>query len=93
MQVREAWGLMLSEIPGVGNLLSDAILRAYPTPISLWSAYRAAIIAAMQRNGDAVAAANGMLVGLTVSQGIRKVTARESALVYRSLFSNGWQVA
>lgn len=72
---------------GVGADLAEAILRTYPTPLSLRTAYEAAMKGAAP--GQAISAAQRLLEGICVSPA-RKIGAQQSAKVFDSLFAAGW---
>ncbi|KAK9831459.1 hypothetical protein WJX81_007468 [Elliptochloris bilobata] len=92
LTVRDVWGLMLTSLPGVGSELAEAVLRAYPTPLSLWRAYAAAQSAASAAGQPAGPAAAAVLAGLPVSAH-RKVSPAQAAKVFGGLFACGWQAA
>jgi hypothetical protein len=64
----------------------DAILRVYPTPLSLFRAYEDAAARAQAEGRDPVAAAQAVLQGIHISPG-RGITLRQSALVHGQLFA------
>lgn len=72
---------------GVGADLAEAILGVYPTPLSLKTAYEAAMKGAPQ--GQAVTAAQRLLEGIRVSPA-RKIGAQQSGRVFDTLFAAGW---
>lgn len=78
-------------MPGIGPDAAEAVLVHYPTPKSLWLAYRQCIQAALAAGADAVAAAQGMLSGSRA--GARIVGPAKSKSVYDNLFANGWNLA
>ena len=73
--------------PGVGADLAEAILRVYPTPLSLHTAYEAGMRGAPA--GQVVTAAQRLLEGIRVSPA-RKIGAQQSAKVFDTLFAAGW---
>jgi hypothetical protein len=76
---------------GIGEEAVTAIVAAYPTPISLYRAYEASIKAALRSNGNAVAAARGLLVDLVQGSG-QRLGPSKAAVVYDKLFANGWNL-
>ncbi|KAK9828498.1 hypothetical protein WJX72_000382 [[Myrmecia] bisecta] len=89
--VRDIWGLMLTAVPGVGPDMAEAVLRKYPTPRSLFEAYRSTMLAARARNLDVTAAANKLLLGTEISKG-RAFSINQSTKVFSTLFANAWQL-
>jgi hypothetical protein len=67
--------------------VAETILQAYPTPLSLWKAYDAAMKNAAP--GAAVLDAQRLLTGLQVSPA-RKISSSLSTKVFDSLFAAGW---
>lgn len=90
--VRDVWGLMLSGVPKVGKVVSEAIVAAFPTPKSLYLAYKECIAGALRRGGDGVDAAQGMLAALPLQGAGRTVGRVTSKVVYDTLFASGWNV-
>ena len=78
---------MTSVGAGVGSELAEAILRAFPTPLSLRQAYEAAMKGAPP--GRAVLCAQKLLIGLQVNNA-RRISPNQSAKVFDSLFAAGW---
>lgn len=72
---------------GVGAELAEAILRVYPTPLQLRTAYERAMRAAAP--GASVQQAQSLLAGIKVSPS-RKISVNQSAKVFDSLFAAGW---
>lgn len=72
---------------GVGADVAETILQAYPTPLSLWKAFEAAMKNAAP--GSALGDARRVLTGLVVSPA-RKISVNQSAKVFDSLFAAGW---
>ena len=75
-----------SAFAGISSKTCETVLEAYPTPISLWRAYRATTVSHMQSGGDALAAANRLLTALP---GVGPDTARS---VFTTMFANGWHL-
>jgi hypothetical protein len=65
----------------------QAVVAAYPTPVSLWRAYRTALA-----GGGGVPAARALLTPLRVEGG-RAVGPVKSACVFDRLFRAGWGLA
>ena len=76
----------------MGPELAEAVLRAHPTPLSLWQAYAAALAVASAAGRPAAPAAAGVLAGLLVSAH-RKISPAQAAKVFSGLFASGWQAA
>ena len=76
----------------MGCELAEAVLRAYPTPLSLWHAYAAALASASAAGQAPAPAAAGVLAGLPVSAR-RKISPAQAAKVFSGLFAGGWQAA
>lgn len=74
---------------GIGEEAVNAIVAAYPTPISLYRAYELTIKDSIAANRNATAAAKSMLANLTQSSG-QRVGPSKAAVVYDKLFANGW---
>ncbi|KAK9812501.1 hypothetical protein WJX73_004560 [Symbiochloris irregularis] len=87
--VKDVWGLMLTAVPAVGADVSEAILRVYPTPVSLWRAYRDRMLQAQAQSKSVVAEATALLVGIPVGPG-RTIGNRQASNVFTSMFANGW---
>lgn len=87
LTVRDIWGLMLTRIRGVGQDAAEAILRQYPTPISLWRAYQSIMAAAISGGTDATAQAQQMLRDIPTSA-LRKIGPSTSKKVFECLFSD-----
>lgn len=73
---------------GVGPLVIDAILRDFPTPLSLHRAYQKVMSEADTIGRDPSEAACGMLRGVHTTPG-RCITLRQSALIFNALFEPG----
>lgn len=79
--------------PGVGVEAVQAVVAAYPTPISLHRAYEACMRAALATPGsNATGAAQAMLTELQLASG-QRLGPNKSRIVYERLFMNGWDVA
>ncbi len=74
---------------GVGPNFVEAVLCHYPTPRSLYEAYRSAVQAAVQAGRSREAAAGGVLEGLKARSAVKKVTAAQSLKLYHLLFAAG----
>jgi hypothetical protein len=85
--------LLLLLLAGIGVEAVHAVVAAYPTPISLFRAYEACMRQALASpNGNATAAAQGMLTTLQLGSG-RQLGPHKARVVYEKLFMNGWDVA
>ena len=84
--------LLLVLLAGIGVEAVQAVVAAYPTPISLFRAYQSCMRAALAApGGNATAAAQGMLTGLQLGSG-RSLGLHKARVVYEKLFMNGWDV-
>ena len=86
--LHDVWGRMLFEIPGLGPETVAMIVEAYPTPWSLWEAYKG-VEGRGGRVGGGVEAAEGLLCDLRASG--KRVGPEKSKKVYRLLFSRHQQ--
>ena len=73
----------------VGADVAEAILQVYPTPLSLFRAYEAAISQAQARGGSPLEEASELLLNIHVGPGpaIGPVRSRK---VFTTLFANAW---
>eukprot|EP00884_Botryococcus_braunii_P016429 jgi/Botrbrau1/346/Bobra.110_2s0005.1 len=88
LTVRDVWGLMLTAVDGVGPMVIDAILRDFPTPLSLYRTYQEAMSEAARIGRDPFEAACAVLRGVHTTPG-RCITLRQSSLVFNALFRPG----
>ena len=70
--------------------MAEAILRVYPTPVSLFRAYEATWRQAVARGGDAAAECSALLFQLPVGPG-RSIQKQQAQKVFTCLFANAWQ--
>ena len=93
--VHDLWGLMLMQVPGLGPETISTIIHHYPTPMSLYMAYREV----KMRDGGGggrewVSRGERMLVGLKPREGGgggREVGPEKSKKVFNMLFRKGWE--
>jgi len=85
--VHDIWGKTLAEVPGLGPEAITAVLKAYPTPSSLWKAYREA----MKQGKGSVAAPEALLTGVKTESG-RNIGPEKSRKVYQMLFMDRWNL-
>lgn len=82
-------------LAGIGVDAALAVSQAYPTPLRLYRAYKAAITTALHSTPpqSALSAARGLLAALPMPRGPGKLGSERSRLVYDVLFANGWNLA
>jgi hypothetical protein len=77
---------------GIGEEAVNAIVGVYPTPISLYRAYAAALKDALACGRNAPAAARALLADVAQGSG-QRLGPSKAAAVYDKLFANGWNLA
>eukprot|EP00892_Ulva_mutabilis_P010853 jgi/Ulvmu1/813/UM010_0187.1 len=87
--LRDVWTQMLIAAKGVGGETAEAIVRQYPTPISLFRAYDECKAEAEVKGQNAEAACVRLLAVLPVTL-TRKIGPSAAGSVYRNLFQLGW---
>lgn len=76
--LKDLWVLMLCGLPGLGPEVASAIVKAYPTPLSLWKEYK-------KQQCVSVTAAEHLLSPIQLRRG-RTVGFERSKKVYQLLF-------
>lgn len=90
--LHDVWGCMLTEVQGLGPEAVSTILAAYPTPISLFRAYRDVVVRAQRVGRSGRVAAEELLAGLKNARNGRCIGIEKSRKVFRDLFASGWDV-
>lgn len=89
LQALTAFMCMHACTTDVGADAAEAILKLYPTPLSLFQAYEEKMLQARARGENVVGAANAMLQGTPLNPQ-RKLGPMASQKVFSCLFANGW---
>ena len=77
---------------GWSDIMAEAVVKQYGTPMLLYQAYERAMKAAAMQGRSPLEAARQLLTSCELASNRRAISQNNSATVYDMLFGNGWQV-